>query len=392
MRVVLLTMCGAALVACSEAKSPTDPLTRKSAPSLPTDRRPGPAPTTVDVRPGVLLEDLVTRRFSAVTLPADGFSLSADAVHPDIACPSAWNGSRCWLIYTPYKNSDPSYENPAFLMAGNDTTWTTPADVRNPIVPYPGAGQYNSDPDHAFDRESGRLIQVYRVVTGTSNNIMLMSTATAQQWSQPVLAFSEPKHDAVSPSLIIEPDRVGKMWYVRTGPAGCQASASSVQLRTAHLTAAQYFENAQWSAPTPVAMSIPDYVIWHLDVTELPHGGYLALIAAFPVGTSCANSDVWLATSANGIAWRNFAIPILWRGMRIATERSMSTWYRGTLRYDAETDTLHIWPSALSGRNWSVYHLALPLRETLALLAMARPGDMRSLKKVPPKPSTMVMP
>lgn len=391
MRFALLALCGAALVACSEAK-PTDPLTRKSAPSLPADRRPGPAPTTLEVHPGVVLENLVARRFSAVTLPADGFSLSPDAVHPDIACPSEWNGSRCWLLYTPYKNSDPSYENPAFLLAGNDTNWMTPPAVRNPIVAYPGPGQYNSDPDHAFDRLSGRLIQVYRVVTGTSNNIMLMSTATADQWSQPVLAFSEPKHDAVSPSLIIEPDRVGKMWYVRTGALGCLATASSVQLRTAHLTAAESFENAQWSAPTQTVMSIPGYVIWHLDVAELPHGGYLALIAAFPVGTSCANSDVWLATSANGIAWRNFAIPILWRGMRIAADRSISTWYRGTLRYDAQNDTLHVWPSALAGLKWNVYHIALPLRETLDLLAMARPGDMRALKKVPPRPATMLMP
>lgn len=392
MRLALLTMCGAALVACSDAKAPTDP-TPKSASSVPNDRHPGPRPAAIDGRPiGVQLESLVTSRFSKVTLPPDAFSQSPDAVHPDIACPSEWNGSRCWLLYTPYKNSDPSYENPAFLVAGNDTTWMTPAEVRNPIITFPGPGSYNSDPDHAFDPVSGRLVQVYRVVTATSNNIMIMSTATARQWSQPVLAFSEPNHDAVSPALVIEPDRTGKMWYVRSGVTGCQARASTVQMRQAQLSRLDSFENAKWSEPTAVGMSIPGHVIWHLDVDELPQGGYLAFIAAFPVGASCSNVDMWLATSPDGITWRNFAIPLLWRGMAIATTRGIDTWYRGTIRYDAETDTLHLWPSALSGRSWSVYHVAVPLGGVLQLLSVARPSDMRMLKKVRPRAAPIPMP
>ena len=393
MRFALLTMCAAALAACSDAKAPTEPATRKSAPSLPTDHRPGATPSAIDSRPvSVQLEELVTRRFSGVRLPADSFSLSPDAVHPDIACRTGWNGSRCWLLYTPYKNSDPSYENPAFLVARDDTAWATPPEVRNPIISFPGPGRYNSDPDHAFDPATGRLVQVYRLVTASSNNIMIMSTGTARQWSEPTLAFDEPNHDAVSPSLIIEPDRTGRMWYVRTGPTGCQARASTVQLRTAQPPPAAYFENAKWSAPAPVTMSIPGYVVWHIDVAELPVGGYLAFIAAFPVGTTCSNSDLWLATSPDGMTWRNFAIPLLWRGMAIARDRSISTWYRGTIRYDADGDTLHLWPSALSNRSWSVYHVALPLDQTLRLLAMARPSDMRALKKIPPKPATIPMP
>lgn len=393
MRLAFLTMCGAALVACSDAKAPTEPSPRRSAAALPNDRRPTPLPGIFDGRPiSAQVEELVTRQFAKVTLPPDAFSQSPDAVHPDIACPSQWNGSHCWLLYTPYKNSDPSYENPAFLVAGDDTTWTTPAQVRNPIVPYPGPGLYNSDPDHAYDPGTGRLVQVYRVVTATANNIMVMSTGPTMQWSQPVLAFSEPKHDAVSPALIIKPNRTARMWYVRSGIDGCQARASTVRLRTAQLSLLDYFENAKWSDPIPVTMAIPGYVIWHIDVEDLPHGGYVAFIAAFPVGTSCSNSDMWLATSADGLTWRNFAIPVLWRGMRIARSRSISTWYRGTIRYDAVGDTLHLWPSALSGQNWSVYHLAVPLDRTLQLLEEAQPSDLRSLRKVPPRPTTIPMP
>ena len=386
MRLVLLTMCGAALVACTDANNPTAPTSKKTAPSLPSDRQPGLTGSGYDLRPvSVRIEELVTRRFGKVTLPPDPFSNSADAVHPDIACPAVWIGPRCWLLYTPYKNSDPSYENPAFLAASDDTAWTTPPAVRNPIVGYPGSGYYNSDPDHDFDPWTGRMIQIYRLVTDSANKIMIMSTGTAKEWKAPVLAFAERRHDAVSPALVIEPDRTGKIWYVRSGPLGCGARSSRVELRVARPDVATAFEDATWSSPTPVDMSIPGYVIWHLDVTRLPRGGYVALIAAFPGGTSCSNSDLWLATSDDGLVWRNFAIPIFWRGMRVARARSISTWYRGTLRYDVAADSLHLWPSALSDRTWSVYHVAVPMTLTLSLLGSAESIDMRSLAKVRPR-------
>ena len=64
--------------------------------------------------------------------------------------------------------------------------------------------------------------------------------------------------------------------------------------------------------------------VWHLDVIDIP-GGYLALVAAFPKGTSCSASDLWLATSSDGIRWRTFAVPILWRGMKLVENRSLVT-------------------------------------------------------------------
>src|SRR5206468_10429738 len=130
-----------------------------------------------------------------------------------------------WLLYTPYKNSNPTFENPAFLLAANDTTWLTPPQITNPLVPYPGSSGYNSDPDHAFDPETRRLVQVYRVVADTLNKIMVMSTADARTWTAPTVAFAEHNHDAVSPALIIEADRTAKMWYVRSGLRGCDATS-----------------------------------------------------------------------------------------------------------------------------------------------------------------------
>jgi hypothetical protein len=393
MRLKSLAVCVVALAACSDTSSITPPRT----PLTPRDGTPEPGQPSGKFDSRTIkewVEGLVAQQFGRVTLPPDGFSRSADAVHPDIACQTrAWNGANCWLMYTPYQNSDPSWENPGFLLAANDTSWLTPSAIQNPIVPYPGIGSYNSDPDHAFDPATQRLVQVFRVVADTTNRIMLMSTADARQWTTPVVAFSVHSHDAVSPSLIIERSRTAKVWYVKAGVDGCNSLATTVELRTAQAGVGEGFESASWSAPTATDLSIPDYVIWHLDVAEIPSGGYVALVAAFPRGFTCSQSDLWLARSDDGLTWRTLALPIFWRGMTIAKKRSISTWYRGTLRYEPKTDLLDIWPSALAGPAWTIYHTKVRLGEIVDLMASATPADLRSIKSssaaVPPPTITM---
>jgi hypothetical protein len=325
--------------------------------------------------------DLVSARLAKVALPPDNYSLSSDAVHPDVACgDQEWNGARCWLMYTPYKNGNAGYENPALLMVANDTTWTTPAAITNPIVPWPGVGAYNSDPDHAFEPGTHRLTEIYRVVAEGYNKIMIMSTTNARTWTPARIAFKEANHDAISPSLIIEDDHTANVWYVRAGVEGCDASKSTVVMRTAMPDSGERIDQATWSAAKTVNLSILGSVIWHLDVESLPGGrGYVALVVAYPRGSGCASSDLWLATSSDGINWRTFAMPLMWRGMAAARKRSISTWYRGTLQYDERTDSLHVWPSGLSGPNWTIFHTAFKLSDMLGLLSAAQPGDLKAL-------------
>ena len=310
MRFVLRAMCVVALAGCSDVKAPVEP--KSSAPANPVDKgpqaeRPRPSidPRSISER----LEELFGQRLSKVTLPADPFSLSPDAVHPDVACSTeSWNGAQCWLMYTPYKNSDPSYENPAFLAAGSDTAWTTPSQVLNPVIEYPGQGQYNSDPDHAFDPATGRLIQMYRLVADSMNRIMIMSTANARQWTTPVVAFKERNHDAVSPSLLIDDDRRAKVWYVRAGAEGCLARSTTVLMRTSHPDNGVGFEQANWSAPTPVDLTVPGAVVWHLDVIDVPGG------------LRCANGSKML-TARTSPWWYPAALrcsrfaPLYWSGL-----------------------------------------------------------------------------
>ena len=382
MRVALIASVAIVFVACADAKTTTVP--QHGTPATPPDAHAESlADAHVDPRSlGDRVDALIGPTITRVAIPPDSFSHSPDAVHPDIVCPpSGWNGRRCWFIYTPYKNSDPSYENPAMLMASDDTILDTPPDVVNPVIHYPGFGSYNSDPDHAFDPETHRLIQMYRVVTDSFNKIMLMSTGDARHWTTPVVAFQAPNHDAISPSLVIAPDRSARVWYVRAGTAGCTASTSAVEMRSATPEPLTRFEDAQWSAATPVDLVIPGAVAWHLDVLALPNDrGYLALVVAFPHGWACGNSDLYLASSQDGVHWQTYPAPVLWRDMHSAQRRGVTSWYRGTLRYEPATDELHLWPSALlDGRTWSVYHASVKLGDLVPLLSGAKSADIRAL-------------
>jgi len=380
MRSVLRAMCVVALAGCSDVKAPVEPKATSLAPVFPLDKQPQaehPRSSIDRLTITERLENMFGQSMAKVTLPPDPFSLSADAVHPDVACATeSWNGAQCWLMYTPYKNSNPIFENPAFLSATDDTTWSTPPQITNPLVPYPGPSRYNSDPDHAFDPTTHRMVQVYRVVSDSFNKIMTMSTGNARTWTTPTVAFVERNHDAVSPTLVIEQDRTAKLWYIRAGARGCDAISSAVFMRSSKPDADSRYERASWSAPTPVDLTIPGFVIWHFDITRLPGDrGYLAMIAAYPRGWNCANSDVWLASSVDGLHWQTYAVPVMWRSMKAARDRGISTWYRGTLHYNSQTDVLDLWPSALSKTTWNVYHVGVNLTTTLAILRVAQPAD-----------------
>lgn len=382
MRRLLGTMCAVALVACSDSKAPT-----VTSPTAPVKPPAGPFPDSTG-NGGLSLDprsipdriaDLVSARFASVALPTDVMSKSPDAVHPDIACrDGGWNGNRCWLLYTPYLNSNNTFENPAFVFAASDTSWTTPPAIANPIVPYPGVGAYNSDPDQAFDPVTHRLTQIYRVVNASENQIMIMSTMDARNWTPARVAFKEANHDAISPSLIINDDRSADVWYVRSGVEGCNSRSSTVVKRRATPDDDDRLEKAPWSAPVAVNLSIPNYVVWHLDIAKV-RDGYVGLIVAYPKVSNCAAADLWLATSPDGINWTSHAMPMFWRGMNIARSRNISTWYRGTLRYDAATDSLDVWPSALAGSRWTIYHTAMKYSDINSLLTLASPADLRAI-------------
>ncbi|MDE3172759.1 MAG: hypothetical protein KGN74_06775 [Gemmatimonadota bacterium] len=375
------------LAACGDQVSPTaTPHAPRAAAAtarapLPNDHGPmlpGDSAATEAVPVLSRVAALMVASLTNVAIPPDGYSHAPDAVHPDVACaPGGWNGARCWLAYTPYLQSNAAWENPSFLVGASDTGWAIPAGVSNPVVPWPGGRDYNSDPDQVFDPATGRLVTFYRKVDDAYNNILVTSSADGRRWRDPQLAFQEPNHDAVSPAVVLDPGRRARMWYVRSGTDGCRAQRTRVSMRTAEPGPHQPLEDATWSDAMDVRLSQPGFVVWHMDVIALPEWqSYLALLVSHAVGNDCASDDLWLAMSVDGARWQVFPVPVLWRLMPAAKQLRILSWYRGTMRYDAATDSLHLWPSALTADNrWFVYHTAVKFTDLVRLLLAATPAD-----------------
>ncbi len=253
----------------------------------------------------------------------------------------------------------------------------TPPAVKNPIIGYPGAQSYNSDPDQAFDVATNRLVQVYRVVADSFNKIMIMSTANAKEWTTPTLAFKEKNHDAVSPSLVLEADRTAKLWYVRSGADGCSSSQTTVQLRiTGQPDNDNRYEHSAWTDAVPTQLTIPGYIAWHLDVQELPNNrGYPLRSSRRIKNSRAARTAISLASRRVRTAWCGVRtrFPQFSRNMKAANQLGLSTWYRGTFRYDPQTDMLDLWPSAMTKSVWGVYHASAKLAGSLRQPCSSRP-------------------
>jgi len=95
---------------------------------------------------------------------------------------------------------------------------------------------------------------------------------------------------------------------------------------------------------------------------------------------------------ASRATWQTYAVPVMWRNMKAAKDRSISTWYRGTLHYNSQTDVLDLWPSALSKTTWSVYHVSVNLTTALSLLRVADPADRSAMMTKSMKAAPFPMP
>jgi len=357
----LLLPATALLLACSSAEPSLTP----------------PAPPQVnnfEARLAAAIVDPIQR----LVIPT--YDSTGENVHPDILLfPEPWHGWRCWMLFTPYRESNSRLENPSVVASDDCLSWQEPQGVRNPFIEPPRAG-YNSDPDHAFDPGLGEVVTLHRVAGDFTNQILISSTTDGRLRTRPRLAFEEPNHRAVSPALVISGDRTGRIWYVDAG-SGCSSSWSRVKLRTARPGPRQSFRDASWSLPEDVDLYQPGYVVWHLDVLELPgNQGWLALYAAYPStgpGVRCSNDDEFLAWSADGKKWRTFNAPILWRGM---PRLGLASLYRGSLAYDAERDLLRVWFSGLdTDLSWWSYYVSFEYTALRRALEGAAPGALGSL-------------
>jgi hypothetical protein len=259
---------------------------------------------------------------------------SNETAHPDYAHVSAdWSAeTRDYLAITPYPNANIEFENPSVFASNDLVNWVPPPGTTNPVIsPPPGA--YLSDPDIVFDPDKSELLLYYREVKN-DNSIYMMRSPNAGLWTDPVLVARARNHDIVSPSVVRRDSNHWMMWSVNTN-IGCGAETTTLELRRSA-------DGVNWTRPQRVSMSPGSLHPWHVDVQWIGElNEYWALFNAKPA-FSCTTSELYLATSNDGVTWTTYPNPILSRG---AIPEFADIVYRATFAYDRSNDAVTFWYS-----------------------------------------------
>ena len=287
-------------------------------------------------------------------MPVATYDYSGKSTHPDFMRVNApWSGGACWLVYTPYPGSNGNLENPSLAKSGDCEHWMPAPGVRAPLFDKP-VGGYNSDPELMYDSTAGCLGVVFRQVIN-ENDIVMSKSCDGTTWPAPRPLFSAPDHRAISPTVAAGPDGVNRVWYVDAGPNGCTSDSNVVRMRMANPTHSTSLDSVSFGSEVTTDLVQAGYVIWHIKVRYIPERSmYLAMYAAFPMtgaAGNCATNDLFVATSADGLHWQSFPVPII---NKLDRRFNFVTLYRSSFTYNATTDRLRTIASGLEA-DWGQY-------------------------------------
>ncbi len=264
-----------------------------------------------------------------VTPTYDG---SGQVVHPDvIRVPGGWNGYEYWMGMTPYPNSNDNYENPSILASHDNLTWVVPPGVTNPLAPEPAG--HNDDVDMLL---VGNQLVMYWVETNNdgSSYFQRLASADGADWGEPQVVLTVPNF-VMSPTIVHDGE-LFTMWYAQS-PAGCTSTYQDMLRRTSA-------DGITWGPAEPVTLVQAGRVPWHFDVQRGDDGVYTMLFISYPDGATCNVTQLYHATSVDGLLWTVSPEPIL-RPNPVGWDNGNI--YRASFIQDGTW--LRIWYSARSG-------------------------------------------
>jgi len=261
---------------------------------------------------------------------------SGQLVHPDAAVfPDRWQGKRYWISGTPYPLGNPNFENPSIFQGRHSNEMRVPLGVTNPLVPAPKSG-YMSDPDLLYDADSDALRMYYRYTSPEVDQVFVTTSQNGVTWSPGQLVVSAYRYSLISPSVVRESSTSWRMWTVNATAQGCYSLRTELTLQQRHSK-----DGITWDAPESVTLHVPGRVPWHWDVQYVAaKSEYWALVAAYPDGTSCSQTAVYFARSADGTSWKVSPTPLL---AAHEFEPLRDLVYRSSFHYHEGSDAVSVW-------------------------------------------------
>jgi len=239
-------------------------------------------------------------------------------LHPSICdIRDTFGGYRYWMVYTPYPNSDSSFENPCIAASNDLVEWDYPAT--NPIVPAPGGSYYNSDTDIYFDEAGQRLVVLFREITGTTGRLKITVSTDGVNWSTPVSIFeitgvaTSAATDISSPSIWYNDD--AHEWeIIGLNPKDNGSAWPVVKITSADLLSG-WDTSATWTVLTATPPSGRKW--WNFQFRRLVSGAVIGL-AQDNIGTVGASGNLYALYSADGATF----------GYKLLDTQATKAWYR----------------------------------------------------------------
>lgn len=238
-----------------------------------------------------------TANYDLVTVPSP-YSPAHSLHFSPVYFKNGFNGWKYWMAFTPYPDSDSTYENPCVVVSQDGRSWEVPEGVVNPIFPKPtGAGAYNSDTDLYWDETNSRFVLVWRTsleLNGTDRGIFVSTSSNGITWAERTRIWTgvTSSTDIVSPSIWY--NEVSAKWEI----VGHRIDAASpwpfVKITSDSLLSG-------WdAASTVLTMAEPSArAWWHSSFRRLP-GGIIIGIVQDNDGTTGASGNLYCAYSADG--------------------------------------------------------------------------------------------
>lgn len=300
--------------------------------------------------------------------------LPGQVTHPDVVkVEEGFGGHQYWMFYTPNVMKTSQFENPYIVYSDDGVNWEEPVgedgDTVNPIVARvtgpTEADSHNCDTDLVYDSKNKRMLAYWNwsVDTGAADcQVRMMASYDGIHWGAPtdtagevkkgeyviVVRDQKTKYNLLSPTVTYDSYKdMYFMYYNNAGNVGYyNGQNNKVQVRWSE-------DGIHWSEEVRDVKNFlgedaygEQLAPWHQDVQYIPEKNeYWALSQCFS-GNSPDNSVLYMTRSKDGLNWQQVGNqPVLepnnapfWNDFQI---------YRSTFTYNAETDQMDIWYSAL---------------------------------------------
>lgn len=289
-----------------------------------------------------------------LTIPT--YEGSNQPVHPSVLfVPDGFAGKKWWMAMTPYPGSDSTKENPSILCSDDGLTWAAPSGVTNPLVAYPGSGDYNADPHLII--VNGTMIITYRWYDASETQVYhrYITSTDGVTWTAPAEMFDydTATRNEVAPSL--HWDGSAYHWWAY------ETVGNNIVYRTAATLAGL-------GAATPTICTInndprgTNFFFWHPEVVF--HGGCYVMLVQCARTESAPGSALWLGVSTDKTTFTMAPQPTL-----VGATHKTGLWdrklYKSALVPNLKTPVIYYGGWA-TGNLWHVGRAELlPVRQTL---------------------------